>query len=191
MSLTWGEGEVWSTVPVWILNSRFSNADYCPFEVHNPNLTFYRAPLKTKSDYCPPEVLRPNLTFCNRAPFKTMSDYCPFEGLKPNLSFCNRRREIITVRGQSYVSRLPKYWPPPPNNGGGYTLAGPRGGWGGGLIFWKTRDIGLPSYSNNLSTVTELHSRPRSIIVRLKFEVKEIHLRPCPIFVRLKFLDQI
>ncbi len=40
----------------------------------------------------------------------------------------------------------------PPNNGGGYTLAGVRGGWGG-AIFWKTRDIGLPSYSNNLSTV--------------------------------------
>jgi hypothetical protein len=38
----------------------------------------------------------------------------------------------------------------PPNKGGGYTLAGRRGGWGS--IFWKTRDIGLPSYSNNLST---------------------------------------
>ncbi len=25
------------------------------------------------------------------------------------------RREIITVRGQSYVSRLPKYWPPTPS----------------------------------------------------------------------------
>jgi hypothetical protein len=24
------------------------------------------------------------------------------------------RREIITVRGQSYVSRLPKYWPSTP-----------------------------------------------------------------------------
>jgi hypothetical protein len=58
------------------------------------------------------------------------------------------RWEIITVRGQSYVSRLPKYWPPPPasvsspphkGGGGGYTLAGQRGGWG-------------TSYSNNLST---------------------------------------
>jgi hypothetical protein len=29
-------------------------------------------------------------------------------------------------------------------------LAGPRGR--GGSIFWKTRDIGLASYSNNLST---------------------------------------
>ncbi len=25
------------------------------------------------------------------------------------------RREIVTVRGQSYVSRLPKYWPPTPS----------------------------------------------------------------------------
>ncbi len=38
--------------------------------------------------------------------------------------------------------------PPPPNKGGWYTLVGRRGG----SIFWKTRDIGLPSYSNNLST---------------------------------------
>jgi hypothetical protein len=30
-------------------------------------------------------------------------------------------------------------------------LPGAKGG--GGSIFWKTRDIGLPSYSNNLSTV--------------------------------------
>ncbi len=67
------------------------------------------------------------------------------------------RREIITVRGQSYVSRLPKYWPPtplarrvcpPPSP---HTLAGRRGGWGS--IFWKTRDIGLASHSNNLSTI--------------------------------------
>jgi hypothetical protein len=31
------------------------------------------------------------------------------------------------------------------------TLAGQRGGWG--VNIWKTRDIGLPTYSNNLSTV--------------------------------------
>ncbi len=45
----------------------------------------------------------------------------------------------------------------PRNKGGGggpYTLAGRRGG--GGSIFWKTRDIGLASYSNNLSTVEGL-----------------------------------
>jgi len=39
---------------------------------------------------------------------------------------------------------------PPPLLRGEDTLAGRRGGWGS--IFWKTRDIGLPSYSNNLST---------------------------------------
>ena len=36
----------------------------------------------------------------------------------------------------------------PPQQRQGYTLAGRRGG----SIFWKTTDIGLPSYSNNLST---------------------------------------
>ncbi len=40
---------------------------------------------------------------------------------------------------------------PPPLLTGEDTLAGRRGGWGS--IFWKTRDIGLASYSNNLSTV--------------------------------------
>jgi hypothetical protein len=64
------------------------------------------------------------------------------------------RREIITVRVLSYFSRLPKYWPPiplsaPPLLRGEDTLAGRRGG---GSIFWKTREIELPSYSNNLST---------------------------------------
>ncbi len=33
----------------------------------------------------------------------------------------------------------------PPNKGGGYTRRAERGR--GGLIFWKTREIGLPSYS--------------------------------------------
>ena len=71
------------------------------------------------------------------------------------------RREIITVRGQSYVLRLPKYWPPTPLSErrvctprlccGGRTHS-PGGEGGGGSIFWKTRYIGLPSYSNNLST---------------------------------------
>jgi hypothetical protein len=44
--------------------------------------------------------------------------------------------------------------PPPPaicgGGGGEDTLAGRRGEWGS--IFGKTRDIGLTSYSNNLST---------------------------------------
>jgi hypothetical protein len=40
--------------------------------------------------------------------------------------------------------------PPPPTKAGGTQTPGGEGG--GGSIFWKTRDIGLPSYSNNLST---------------------------------------
>jgi hypothetical protein len=32
----------------------------------------------------------------------------------------------------------------------------PGGEGGGGSIFWKTRELGLPSYSNNLSTVDEI-----------------------------------
>ncbi len=37
--------------------------------------------------------------------------------------------------------------------GGGERTHSPGGEGGGGSIFWKTRDIGLPSYSNNLSTI--------------------------------------
>jgi hypothetical protein len=71
------------------------------------------------------------------------------------------RREIVTVRGQSYVSSLPKYLPlhpplrprvcpPPTTKAGGTHSPGGEGGWGS--IFWKTRDIELASYSNNFST---------------------------------------
>jgi hypothetical protein len=41
--------------------------------------------------------------------------------------------------------------PPPATKAGGTHSPGGEGG--GGSIFWKTRDIGLASYSNNLSTV--------------------------------------
>ncbi len=41
-------------------------------------------------------------------------------------------------------------YPPPLLGGGGHSRRTERGV--GGSIFWKTRDIGLPSYSNNLST---------------------------------------
>jgi hypothetical protein len=44
--------------------------------------------------------------------------------------------------------------PPPPNEGRGTHSPGGEGG--GGSIFWKTRDIGLASYSNNLSTSTRM-----------------------------------
>ncbi len=39
---------------------------------------------------------------------------------------------------------------PAPKAGGTHSPGGEGGG--GGSIFWKTRDIGLASYSNNLST---------------------------------------
>jgi hypothetical protein len=39
---------------------------------------------------------------------------------------------------------------PPATKAGGTHLPGGEGG--GGSIFWKTQDIGLASYSNNLST---------------------------------------
>ncbi len=81
-----------------------------------------------------------------------------------------QRREII-VRGQSYFSRLPKYWPPIPLSA--RRVCTPRlccrgrtdssGGEGdGGSIFWKTREIGLPSY-NDLSTPYSIHSIPLSL----------------------------
>jgi hypothetical protein len=63
---------------------------------------------------------------------------------KVNLALADNveRREIIIVRGQAYVSRLPKYWPPPPSppgecvlhlqqsrgdSGGGHTRRAERG----------------------------------------------------------------
>jgi hypothetical protein len=69
------------------------------------------------------------------------------------------RREII-LRGQSYISRLPKYWPPiplsarrvcPPPATKAVGTHSPGGEGDGRSIFWKTREIGLPSY-NDLST---------------------------------------
>jgi hypothetical protein len=63
----------------------------------------------------------------------------------------------FTVRGQSYFSGLPKYWPSIPLSArrectprlccGGRTDSPGGEGDGGGSIFWKTREIGLPSYS--------------------------------------------
>jgi hypothetical protein len=46
------------------------------------------------------------------------------------------------------------YPPPLLGEGGGHTHRAERGV--GGSIFWKTRDIGLPSYSNNLSTLLSI-----------------------------------
>jgi hypothetical protein len=60
----------------------------------------------------------------------------------------------FTVRGQSYFSRLPKYWPPHPplrpasvssprNKGGGYTVAGRRVGWGVNILEDERNRIAL------------------------------------------------
>ncbi len=48
--------------------------------------------------------------------------------------------------------------PPPQQRRGVHTRWAERGV--GGSIFWKTRDIGLPSYSNNLSKPITLAPRP-------------------------------
>ena len=50
---------------------------------------------------------------------------------------------------------------PPPLLRGEDTLAGRRGG--GGSIFWKTRDIGLASYSNNLSTYSSVYGDAQKV----------------------------
>jgi hypothetical protein len=120
------------------------------------------------------------------------------------------RREIITVRGQSYVYRLPKYWPPTPLSArrvcrppqqrrGVHTRRAERGGWS---IFWKTRGIGLPSYSNNLSTAVligwdpattplppRLGSYTRALLVsqdwRHLYVTPWLPARPEPVFVNL------
>jgi hypothetical protein len=47
--------------------------------------------------------------------------------------------------------------PPPPKKGRGTHCRAERGV---GSIFWKTRDTGLPSYSNNLSTVLRHELQP-------------------------------
>ncbi len=66
-----------------------------------------------------------------------------------------RRREIITVRGQSYVRVFQNMEPHPPLRPASVSFPRNKGGeGGGGSIFWKTRDIGLAFYSNNLSTTT-------------------------------------
>ncbi len=68
----------------------------------------------------------------------------------------------------SLVFQNPKYWPPCPLTarrvcpprlcwGGRTHSPGGEGGWGS--IFWKTRYIGLTSYSNNLSTSRRVECR--------------------------------
>jgi hypothetical protein len=64
----------------------------------------------------------------------------------------------------------------------------PGGEGGGESIFWKTRDIGLPSYSNNLSTIAQFFSfrialyltlclrttlRRKKMFIYIKINIKE------------------
>ncbi len=55
----------------------------------------------------------------------------------------------------------PPHPPTPPTKAGGTHSPGGEGG--GGSIFWKTRDIGLPSYSSNLSSVDKIQARRRGV----------------------------
>jgi hypothetical protein len=62
---------------------------------------------------------------------------------------------------------------PPAFVAGEDTLAWCGGEVGGGPIFWKTRDTGLPSYSNNLSTPLtngfgSASRRPKTIRIRIR-----------------------
>ncbi len=74
-----------------------------------------------------------------------------------------QRRELITVRGQTYVLRLPKSWPPTPLSarwvccGGSKHSLGGEGG--GGSIFWKTQDTALYSAYIESSLVYSLYDR--------------------------------
>ncbi len=75
-------------------------------------------------------------------------------GTRDSFNFKHTNRREIIVRGQSYFSRLPKYWPPIPlsarrvrNKGGGYTLAGRRGGWGVNILEDERNRIALLQWS--------------------------------------------
>ncbi len=61
------------------------------------------------------------------------------------------REQFVSVCLSTMTICLRKLPPPPPPTKAGGTHS-PGGKGGGGSIFWKTRDIGLPSYSNNLFT---------------------------------------
>ncbi len=86
--------------------------------------------------------------------------------LRPKTVDRQRRREMITVRMQSYVSRLQKYWPStpspagecvrPPTKAGVHTRRAERGV---GSQYFGRRET-LPSYSNNLSTVSTVQGDP-------------------------------
>jgi hypothetical protein len=77
---------------------------------------------------------------------------------KKQMCIAWERREIL-VRGQSYFSRLPKYWPPPSPSPHGEsvlppqqrrgedTLAGRRGGWGVNILEDERNRVALLQWS--------------------------------------------
>ncbi len=69
------------------------------------------------------------------------------------LYYC--KRAILFLSSSKILTPHPPLRPAnlssPRNKGGGTHSSGGEGG--GGSIFWKTRVLGLPSYSNNLSTI--------------------------------------
>jgi hypothetical protein len=83
--------------------------------------------------------------------------------------------------------RLASVYPPAfvGEGGGGHTRRAERGVGPGGSIFWKTRGIGLPSYSNNLSTDSSKiqHGKNKLRI----FQREKTHLEKSLIFVIILF----
>ncbi len=73
-----------------------------------------------------------------------IKDYCSYIYISRRIFKCFNQRVFDIGRVQSCVWRTPLLR--------GRTHS-PGGEGGGGSIFWKTRDIGLASYSNNLSTI--------------------------------------
>ncbi len=65
------------------------------------------------------------------------------------------KRAILFLSSSKILTPIPlsprRVCPPPATKAGGTHSPGGEGD--GGSIFWKTREIGLPSYSNGLSTV--------------------------------------
>ncbi len=105
------------------------------------------------------------------------------EGTKWNVLYHTALRNYAAIiQVPSILSILLGVLPPQQRRS---TLAGRRGGWGGGSIFWKTQDIGLASYSNNLSTslpVGDAHDRLADLqvlLVDLLLELVEGWSRPC------------
>ncbi len=119
----------------------------------------------------------------------------------------------FTVRGQSYFSRLPKYWPPiplsarrvcplPATKAGGTHSPGGEGDWGS--IFWKTREIGLPSYSKictlwegvlvaGLQDCKNISSPKPRVVISYKFFVlhKFIEELGSPTKIHIPVTDQV